>query len=458
MVSRACDYINENKSRFLRELQDFLKFPSISSNNEHKNDLMECALWLRNHLENIGLEATLIKTEGHPIVRARGKGQSSRRLIIYGHYDVQPADPNEQWHSPPFVPTIRDGFVYARGASDDKGQLFAHIKGIESLIRTAGQTPCDVMFLIEGEEESGGTSLKKYIENEKANLASDGIVISDTAMYNENTPAITYGLRGIVMLEVTVRTASRDLHSGIFGGAIGNPVFALSHILAKCTGTDGRVYIPGFYDEIRPLEKWEKENIRKLAYDDKDLIRKAGSRKTFGEAGFTILERIWARPTFDINCIVSGYVDKGMKTVIPCSAKAKLSIRLVPDQKPQRIAALVTKYIKSVCPDFANIEIRRPWFAAPVLFNVNSAIIKAGQQALQQGFGAEPVYIRSGGSVPIAYTFWQKLKKPVILIGFGLESDGAHSSNERFKIENFIKGAKTSAYLLENYQQMLDKP
>lgn len=449
MITKAFDYINENKARFLKELQQFLKFASISTQSKHKNDLVQCALWLKDHLSNIGLDARLIETEGHPIIWARGKGQSSRRLIIYGHYDVQPADPVEQWDCPAFVPTIRGDYIYARGATDDKGQLFAHIKGVESLIRTGGKLPCEVMFLIEGEEESGGTSLGKYIRNQKSNLTSDAIVISDTAMYDENTPAITYGLRGLLTLEVVVKGPNRDLHSGIFGGAIGNPAVALARIISECIGPDGKVGIDGFYDNIRPLEDWEKQNIQKLQGDDDKLLSETGSRATFGERGFSTLERVWARPTFDINGMFSGYTDKGMKTIIPSSATAKISIRLVPDQNPDDIAGRVAAYIKSRCPDFVNVEVKGPFAAAdPVLFDVNDPMLKAGWQALKHGFGAEPVYIRCGGSIPVVNTFWQELKKPIILMGFGLDSDGAHSPNERFKIANFINGAKSSVYLM----------
>jgi acetylornithine deacetylase/succinyl-diaminopimelate desuccinylase-like protein len=462
-MANAIAYIHANETRFIEELQEFLRFPSISSQSTHENDVIECAHWLRNHLENIGLEARLIKSGGHPIVQAthlgegasrsaEGSGQSNRKLIIYGHYDVQPADSNEQWDSPPFAPAVRNGFVFGRGASDDKGQLFAHIKGVESLMRTCGQLPCDLTFLIEGEEESGGTSLQKYIETEKANLATDAIVISDTAMYDERTPAITYGLRGLVGLEVIVRAANWDLHSGTFGGAIGNPAVALAQVIAACTGADGKVAIPGFYDQIRPLEDWERENIRRLRFDENKLLCETGSREGFGEKGFSALERMWARPTFDVNGLLGGYTGKGIKTIIPSSAAAKVSMRLVPDQKPDRVFNLAAQHIKASCPAFASVEIKGPFSATEAaLFDVSDPAIQVAKEALKFGFGAEPVFIRCGGSIPVANTFWQELRKPVILMGFGLDSDGAHSSNERFKIESFINAAKTSAYFIEAF-------
>ncbi len=456
MIERAIAYIDANKARFIEELGEFLRFPSISSQSAHANDVMDCARWLKNHLEHIGLEARLIESGGHPIVEAvrcgKGSGQSNRRLILYGHYDVQPVDSSDRWQSPPFTATIRDGFIYGRGATDDKGQLFAHVKAVESLIRTCGQLPCDVRFLIEGEEESGGTSLQNYVKAEKANLAADATVISDTAMYDERTPAITYGLRGLLGMEITVRVANRDLHSGAFGGAIGNPGVALAQMIAACMGPGGNVLIPGFYNQVRPLEDWEKQNIRQLGFDENKLLSEVGSAAGFGEKGHPALERMWARPTFDVNGLLGGYTGNGIKTVIPSRASAKISMRLVPDQQPQTVFELVAQYIKSKCPAFARVEIEGPSSATPpVLFDVGNPAIQVAKEALKFGFGAEPVFIRCGGSIPVANTFWQELRKPVVLMGFGLDSDGAHSSNERFKIESFINGAKTSACFIEAF-------
>lgn len=456
MIEKAIAYIDANRARFVEELGEFLKFPSISSQSAHAADVMNCARWLKNHLEHIGLESRLIESGGHPIVeatrRGQGPGQSNRKLILYGHYDVQPVDSSDQWESPPFAPTVRDGFISARGATDDKGQLFAHVKAVESLIRTCGQLPCDVRFLIEGEEESGGTSLQDYVKAEKANMTADATVISDTAMYDERTPAITYGLRGLVGMEVIVRVASRDLHSGAFGGAIGNPGVALAQIIASCMGPSGNVLIPGFYDQVRPLEDWEKQNIQDLGFDDNRLISEIGSAAGFGEKGRSALERIWARPTFEVNGLLGGYTGKGMKTIIPSRAAAKITMRLVPDQQPERVFELVRRHIKSKCPPYARVEIEGPLSAtSPVLFDVGNPAIQVAKDALKFGFGAEPVFIRCGGSIPVANTFWQELRKPVVLMGFGLDSDGAHSSNERFKIESFINGAKTSVHFIDAF-------
>ncbi|MBA7642174.1 N-formyl-4-amino-5-aminomethyl-2-methylpyrimidine deformylase [subsurface metagenome] len=451
MINKAFEHINKNETRFIKELQDFLRFPSISSQIRHKNDIVRCATWLKHHLEHIGLQAQLIKTNRHPIVWARSKSHSSKRVIIYGHYDVQPEDPIDHWRTNPFDPIIDEGFIYARGATDDKGQLFAHIKGVESLMKTNKQLPCEVIFLIEGEEESGGTGLSEYIKKNKTNLATDAIVVSDTAMFDENTPAITYGLRGLVAMEVTVRTADRELHSGIFGGVIANSVNVLSHIISKCTGTDGEIQIPGFYDGIRSLQNWEKDNIKRLGFDDDKLKSETGSKQIYGEPGFSTLEKIWARPTFEVNGIAGGYTNKGIKTIIPSSATAKISMRLVPDQDPYEAANLLTQHVNSICPDFASVEIQGPFSVTkPVLFDVDNPEIKVAWQALKHGFGAEPEYIRCGSSIPVVNTFWEELGKPVVLMGFGLDSDGAHSPNERFKIANFINGAKTCAYFLVN--------
>jgi acetylornithine deacetylase/succinyl-diaminopimelate desuccinylase-like protein len=451
MDGKVFAFIDSNKARFLDELQAFLKIPSVSADSKYKEDLLNCAKWLTNHLRSIGLDAKLIETKGHPIVRAFGKGSSGKSLLIYGHYDVQPADPVDKWASPPFAPTVRDGFIYARGATDDKGQLFAHVKAVESLLKTTGKLPCDIIFLVEGEEECGGNALEEYIKKESAcgGLACDAVVISDTSMYDEKTPAITYGLRGIVAMEIRVRTAAADLHSGVYGGAVANANTALAHIISKCIGLDGQIKIAGFYDQIRPLEDWEKKNFEKLAFSDKTFLMETGAKRTFGEPDRPTLERLWARSALDVNGMFGGYTGEGMKTVIPHRATAKITIRLVPDQNPAKMADNVAKFVKSVCPDFAEVEVAGPLSAAePVIFDVKDKMIQAGMLALKAGFGSDPVFIRSGGSIPVVNTFWKELRKPVILMGFGLDSDGAHSTNEKFKIDNFINGIKASVSLL----------
>ena len=450
-MQKTLEYIEQNKEQFLKELEELLRFPTVSTQDSHKKDIADCAGWLKEHFESLGLEAEVIETAGHPIVQAKTKGQSSKRLIIYGHYDVQPEDPIEQWNSKPFEPEVRDGHIFARGASDDKGQFFAHVKAIEAILKTNRTLPCEIIFLIEGEEESGGTALAKYIYEQKENLDCDAVIVSDSNMYDEVTPAITYCLRGIVSLEVTVKGPNVDVHSGAFGGAVGNPICALTNILSKCQSADGKINIPGFYDDVKILADCEKENIKKLNYDDSGLLKRFGLKNTFGSADISTLEKLWSQPTFDINGIYGGYSGQGSKTVIPSSATAKITMRLVPDQKPEKIGNLAIDYIKSICPDFVDIEIDGPAFCAePIRFDVNDPMIKAGAKALEKGFGAEAVFIGCGGSIPVVDDFWQQLKKPVILMGFGLDSDAVHSPNENFKIENFINAIKTSAYFLAN--------
>ena len=451
-MDAAFQYIEGNKERFIEELQEFLRFASVSAQDRHKQDMIDCAAWLKNHLEGIGMEASLVETSGHPIVQGRCAGQSSGKLVIYGHYDVQPEDPLDEWKTPPFDPVIKDGFLYGRGTTDDKGQLFAHVKAIESLLKTQGQLPCEILFLIEGEEECGGSGLEDFVKQQKDKLLKDviGVVVSDCDMYDEQTPAITYSLRGCAALEVTVNGPSCDVHSGGFGGAIGNPATALANIIAACIGTDGKIKIPGFYDDVRDMQKWEQDNISQLNYDDDNLARQLAIPKVTGESGFPSLARMWHRPTFDINGIYGGYSGQGGKTIIPAKATAKISMRLVPNQQPEKILKQTEEYIRSICPDYVSLEITNRGGAKPVTFETDDALMQAGVEALQAGFGSKSVYIGSGGSIPVVHTFQEELQCPIVLMGLGLEADGAHSPNECFKIDNLINGAKAGAYLMAN--------
>ncbi len=451
LAEKAFDYITDNRDRFVSELIEFLGFPSISSQESHKGDVIECAKWLSNHLANIGLESGLIETKGHPIVWGQAKGSSSKKLIVYGHYDVQPEDPIKLWRTEPFRPCIRDGIIYARGASDDKGPLFAHVKAVESLIKTQGKLPCDVLFLFEGEEESGGTSLTEYLSEHKDELSADAILLSDTAMYDKNTPAITYGLKGLLAFEVTVTTIEHDLHSGVFGGAIRNPAIFLSQIIAKCINAEGKITIPGFYDKVKDIEKWEKENIEKLKFDTSTFLEQAGTKQIWGDKDYSVLERIWTRPTLEVNGLISGYAGSGVKTIIPNSATAKMSARLVPDQNPNEILGLIKDYLNSICPDSVELTISSPFSSAnPIVFDTGGPMIQKVSEALKEGFGTDPVFVRTGGSIPVVNAFWNNFRKPVILMGLGLESDGAHSPNEHFSIDHMIRGAKSSAFFITN--------
>jgi len=450
MISKAFAYIDENVHQFTAELQEFLSFPSISGDIVHNTDVRRCATWLKTHFERLGLHSCLIETAGNPIVWALAKGQTSKMLIICGHYDVQPVDPIDKWHSEPFRPMLQNGFIYARGATDDKGQLFAHIKAVESFVKTTGQLPCHVLFLIEGEEESGGTSLHDYIKNHQNELDADAVVISDTTMYGEGVPAVTYGLRGLIAIEVSVKTAEYDLHSGFFGGIAPNPCILLSRLVTECIGPDGKIVIPGFYDNVRPLEEWERRNIDRLQRESK-LSKKPPPQQPIGEVSSSTLERLWSQPSFDVNGMIGGHTSKGIKTIIPSFAEAKISLRLVPDQDPSCVADLVKRYLLSNCPDCASLEIQGPCaIAKPILFDVSDPILRAAEEALKQGFEVDPVLIRAGCSIPVVSTFYEHLKTPVVLMGFGLESDGAHAPNERFSISNFICGAKSSASFMSS--------
>jgi len=448
MTDRIETYIDANRNRFIEELKQWMRFPSVSAQRDHDGDTRACAEWLRDHLKGLGFKAQLVDIGGQPIVRASMKGKSSRCVMIYGHYDVQPEDPRDQWQTPPFEPTIKDGILYGRGATDDKGQVFTHVKAVESLLKTEGRLPCEVVFLLEGEEESGGDALGRYVTQVKNELRPDAIVISDTTMYDEKTPAITYGLRGIVAFEFTVKGPASDVHSGAYGGAIANPAMVVAQILAQCVSRDGKVLVPHFYDDVAPLEDWERESFRKLAFDEKALTRELDVPRLHGEPGYSALERLWARPTFEINGIFGGYQGQRSKTIIPASATAKLSVRLVPHQDPDKIRDLIFNHIRSVCPDTVRLELTQFGASPPVLFDVNNPAIRASQEALRRGFGHDAVFIRCGGSIPVVNTFVEQLGCPVLLMGFGLDSDRPHGPNEHFSLDSFIRGTKAAAALL----------
>ncbi|MEN6427979.1 MAG: dipeptidase [Phycisphaerales bacterium] len=448
MADRTESYIDANQQRFIEELKQFMRFPSVSAQKAHDGDTRACAEWVVAHLKGLGFDAGLVDVGGKPIVRALMKGKSSKRIMIYGHYDVQPEDPVNEWKTPPFEPTIRDGILYGRGSTDDKGQLWTHVKAVESLLKTEGQLPCEVLFLLEGEEESGGDALPRYVAQAKAELKPDAIVISDSTMYDANTPALTYGLRGLVALEFTLRGPASDVHSGAYGGGIANPTMMAAQILAACVSRDGKVLVPHFYDDVVPLQDWERESFRKLNFDDKAMAKELNIPRPHGEAGYSTLERLWARPTFEVNGIFGGYQGQRSKTIIPSSATVKITCRLVANQNPARIHKLVVDHIKSVCPDTVRIEINDFGTSPPVLFDVNDPILQAAQEALRKGFGRETVFIRCGGSIPVVSTFAEHLGCPVILMGFGLDSDGPHGPNEHFSLDSFVKGTKSAAHML----------
>jgi acetylornithine deacetylase/succinyl-diaminopimelate desuccinylase-like protein len=448
MIDKIEAYMKANQDRFIEELKAWLRFPSVSAQSSHDADTRACAQWLVSHLAALGLEARLIDVGGKAIVYALAKGQAGKPVVIYGHYDVQPADRvKDGWDTDPFEPVIRDGLIYARGATDDKGQVFAHVKAIEGILKSGSQLPSDVVFLLEGEEESGGDALPRYIRQDKA-LRPKAVIVSDSSMYDERTPAMTYSLRGIAALEVTVRGPNKDVHSGSYGGAVANPVVVLARLVSQCIGPDGRIMVPGVYDDVAPVQDWERENLRRLNYNDQALKQELQVPGLFGETGCSTLERLWFRPTFEVNGIFGGYTGEGPKTIVPASATAKITLRLVPHQDPDKIHRLVADHLRSICPDTVRIEIVGGYGSPPVLFDVNTPAMRAAQEALRFGFGAEPVLIRCGGSIPVVNTFVQEWACPALLMGFGLDSDGAHGPNEHFRVESFLKGARASAHLL----------
>jgi acetylornithine deacetylase/succinyl-diaminopimelate desuccinylase-like protein len=451
MADQIAAYVEAHGERFLEELKQWMRFPSVSAQRQHDGDTRACAQWLVDHLQKLGFAARLVDIGGQPIVRADGKGRSTRRVVIYGHYDVQPEDPIGQWQSPPFEPTVRDGILYGRGATDDKGQVFTHVKAVEALLRTEGQLPCNVTFLLEGEDESGGDALPRYIRQVKDELKPDAVVVSDSTMYDEHTPAITYGLRGIVAFEFTIRGPNADVHSGAYGGAIANPALVLAQMLAQCVAPDGRILVPHFYEDVAPLEDWERDMYRKLNFNDAALAQELEVPRLHGEPGYNTLERLWARPTFEINGIFGGYQGERSKTIIPACATAKISARLVPHQDPSRIRSLLADYIRSLCPDTVRLEMEMSGFmtSPPVLFDVHNPAIRAAQDALRKGFGHETAFIRCGGSIPVVSTFVAQFGCPVVLMGFGLDSDRPHSPNEHFSLDSFLRGCKSAAYLLQ---------
>lgn len=448
-LARVLAYLQENEPPHVAQLCDWLRIPSISSQREHKADVAAAGRFIADELRGLGLYVEVIEGHGHPLVYAESERRPGRRtLLFYGHYDVQPVDPVGLWTNLPFEPTIRDGKIFARGAVDDKGQLYCHVKALEAYQRQGIDLPVNVKFIIEGEEECGGRTVYDYTENHTDRLACDAVVISDTTLYNEQVPGICYSLRGLVFMEIRVSGPAMDLHSGGYGGVVQNPANALAEIIAKLKSADGRCLVPGFYDDVLELDAEERAAFASLHYTEEILRRETGAPAGFGEQGYTILERMWARPTCDVNGLVSGYGGEGAKTIIPAQALAKVSMRLVPNQDPGKIATAFTRYVESICPPGVRCEVVTMGTADPVMVPRESPLMQAGMRALEQGFGARPVFIREGGSIPIVGTFQACLKAPVLLLGYGLPTDNAHSPNETFHLRNFRDGARTSAILL----------
>jgi acetylornithine deacetylase/succinyl-diaminopimelate desuccinylase-like protein len=439
----------------LDSLLAFLRFPSISTDSRHSGDLRDCADWLAGYLRRIGLSTEVVPTAGHPVVLARNQPKSGRKtVLIYGHYDVQPVDPVELWQSPPFEPRIRDGRIYARGSTDNKGQLMAHVCGLQETLAREGDLPVNLICLFEGEEEIGSPHLAPFLEQNRDALRCDIVTISDTGMVGSGQPTFSYGLRGIACLEIRVTGPATDLHSGIFGGSVANPATELARLIATLHDDNGRVRVEGFYDAVKPLETWEREAWRKLPLGDADALALTGAPKLHGEAGFNSLERIWARPTAEINGIGGGYQGEGSKTVIPREAFAKLSFRLVPDQTPEEILPRVQSWLRRNCPDTVRLTFHPGHHGRPYMVDPHSPFGLAAQRALRAAFGKEPNLIREGGSIPIVDSIKEILGVDCLLLGLALPDCQAHAPNENFPVANFEAGIQLNQRLLEEFAAM----
>lgn len=445
-------YIEANGDRYLNELTDLLAIPSVSTNPENAPDIRRCADWVADHLRAIGIpDVRIMPTPGHPVVYGAWEGAPGKpTVLIYGHYDVQPAEPLELWTSPPFTATVRDGNLFARGASDDKGQFFIHLKSIEAFLRTTGTLPVNVKFLLEGEEEIGSEHLDDFVRANTALLKADLVLISDSSMFARGVPSICYGLRGLAYMQIDVTGPNRDLHSGSFGGSVLNPIQALTEIVAKLHDGKGRVTIPGFYDAVRPLTKKERDAYRKLPWSDRAYAKDLGVRALYGEKGFTTLERLWARPTLECNGIWGGFTGEGAKTVLPSKASAKISMRLVPDQTSRAVATQFIRYIRAIIPPGVQVNVRALHGGEPAITPIDSPGVRAAYAALEKGFGKKPLYQREGGSIPIVVQFKKLLRIDTVLLGFGLPDENAHAPDEFLHLPNFYGGIRTSAHFLND--------
>lgn len=434
----------------LEDLFSFLRFASISTDSNHSGDVRACAEWLIEKLNHIGLDTELHETAQHPIVIARNKHVAGRKTcLIYGHYDVQPVDPVELWDSPPFEPEIRDGRIWARGATDNKGQMLAHILGVEETIHEDGVLPVNLIFLFEGEEEIGSPNLKPFLQQHKDELKCDVIAVSDTGMVAQGVPTMGYGLRGIACCEVTVRGPSGDLHSGVYGGAVANPATAVARLVASLHDAEGNIAIESFYDDVRPLEQWERDMWADVpGMTEQDMLAITGSPALFGEPGYSSAERLWARPTAEVNGIAGGYQGEGSKTVLPAEAMAKFSFRLVPDQDPKDIMEKVQAHLEKHAPEGVTVEVEVGHDGKPFYANPNSENGKAGQAALRAAFGKEPVLIREGGSIPIIQDMKEIFGVEALMLGLALPDCQIHAPNENYYVENFEAGIRLNRALL----------
>jgi acetylornithine deacetylase/succinyl-diaminopimelate desuccinylase-like protein len=443
-------YLLHNRRQFVEQLKTLVRFASVSAHPNHRRDVLTCVDWLARHFRTLGLDVKLYPTKGNPILLARTRRlhhANAPRILVYGHYDVQPPEPFELWKTPPFEPVVRGGKLFGRGASDNKGQFFAHVKAVEAYLKTGTLLPADVTFLIEGEEEVGSANLMSFVKQRAQQLRADYIIVSDTSMFSKNHPTLTYATRGIVGLEVRLDGPSRDLHSGVFGGSLANPAMVLSQLLASCVDANGHVRIAGFYAGLKPIARWERQMWRRLPFDADAYRDFLGVPSLGGENGFTTLEQRWARPTFEINGLTSGYQGPGGKTIVPAWAIAKISCRIVPGQDSGRVMRTVERHLRRHCPKSVRLTITADhspaFYTAPDGPGARAALV-----ALERAFHRKPVLCREGGSLPILDVFKRYLRGEVILVGLGLPDDNWHSPNEKMDLDNFHRGIALSAQLL----------
>ncbi len=444
----ALQYLKKTEKQRMKELFELLSFPSVSAKSEHKQDLHNCAGWITDHLNKIGFNAKVYPTGGHPLVFAEYFiDKSLPTVLYYGHYDVQPPEPLELWKTPPFTPQIRAGAIYARGATDDKGQTFAQIKGLEAILKADGTLPVNVKMLIEGEEEVHSANLPKWLRKNKKMLKADIVVVSDTSQFSHKLPAVTYGLRGIAAMEVFVYGPNRDVHSGSFGGAIANPVNILCSLVAQLHDKTGHITVPGFYKDVKALSKWERAQFKKLPFKQADYMKMLGVPGLQGEKGYNTYERTWGRPTCDVNGIKGGYQGEGAKTIIPSYASCKITCRLVPNQDPNDICNKVEKYLQKIAPKSVKVKVDKWGGAKGVVVPTDGPWLEASARAIKAGFGTAPVFMREGGSIPVVGDFKAILGLDTLLIGFGQNDDNTHSPNEHFRVIDFERGCRTAAIL-----------
>lgn len=448
-------YISQNKDRFLQELIDFLKIPSISADTKYKDDVQKAAVWLSDELKRIGMDGVeIIPTKGHPIVYAEKKVDTQKpTILIYGHYDVQPPDPLNLWNSPPFEPVIKDEKIYARGACDDKGQIYMHVKAIEAML-ASNALPCNVKIMFEGEEEVGSANLGDFLKEYKSRLSADVILVSDTSIIANDVPSITTGLRGLSYVEVEVVGPNKDLHSGVYGGAVANPVNVLCSMIASLHDENRHITIPGFYDDVEIVSVEERGLMNQAPYSEDEYKKALNVNDLLGEKGYTTLERTSIRPTLDVNGIWGGYIGEGAKTVLPSKANAKISMRLVPNQDPDTITELFTKHFESLAPASVKVKVTPHHGGEAAVTPTDTVEYKAAALAMKDTFGKDPLPQRSGGSIPIVALFESILGIKTVLMGFGLDSDDIHSPNEHFGLFNFYKGIETIPYYFKHYAQL----